>query len=113
MTFLAIIVALILTRFWGSAKPVQRDQWFRHWQSALANVGVGAVGRLVLAVGLPGLVAQGVLNVLEPWFFGLTWIALAVVLLLYSLGRRDFHQLMVDYRSYCRNGNFEGAQNRC
>ena len=109
MTFLAIIVALILTRVWGSANPVHRDQWFRHWQSTLANVGIGAVGRLVLAVGLPVLVAQGLLNVLEPWFFGLPWIALAVVLLLYSLGRRDFHQLMADYRSYCRKGDFQGA----
>ena len=86
MTFLAIIVALILTRFWGSAKPVQRDQWFRHWQSALANVGVGAVGRLVLAVGLPVLVAQGVLNVLEPWFFlrGLPALVCCAVLLRFT-----------------------------
>lgn len=109
MTFLAIVIAIILAHSWDGAARVQRDEWFHRWQSALADLGIGAVGRLVLAVGLPVLVAQGLLNALALWFFGLPWIGLAVVLLLYSLGRRDFHQLLANYRSHCRDGDFEGA----
>lgn len=109
MTFLAIIIALILARVWGSAGRLHRDQWFQRLQAVLAGLGVGAVGRLVLAIGLPVVVAQGLLNALQTWFFGLPWIALAVVLLLYSFGRRDFHEIMKEYRSYCRNEDFEAA----
>ena len=109
MTFLAIIIALVLVQVWGSGSRMHHDNWFHDWQSRVANWGVARQLKLALVVLVPVVLAQLVLNALAPLLFGLLWIALAVVLLLYSLGRRDFHELMERYRHQCRSADFEGA----
>ena len=91
MTFLAIIIALVLVQVWGSGSSMHHDNWFHDWQSRVANWGVARQLKLALVVLVPVVLAQLVLNALAPLLFGLLWIALAVELLLYSLGRRDFH----------------------
>lgn len=65
--------------------------------------------KLALAVLLPVAAVQLLLNALQPVLFGLLWVALAAFLLLYSFGRRDFHELMERYRGQCRSADFEGA----
>jgi AmpE protein len=109
MTFLAIIIALVLMQVWGSGSRVHRDDWFLDWQSRAANWSAGPQVKLALVVLLPVVLAQVILGVLVPFLFGLLWIAMAVVLLLYSFGRRDFHDLMRHYREQCRSADFEGA----
>jgi len=109
MTFLAIIIALVLMQAWGSGSRVHRDDWFSGWQSTVANWRVGPQIKLALVVLLPVALVQIVLHALAPVLFGLLWIAMAVVLLLYSFGRRDFHELMERYRDQCRSADFEGA----
>lgn len=109
MSFLAIIIALLLVQAWGSGNRVQHDDWFRGWQSRVTAMGLLPQLRLGLLILLPVALAQLVLNVLHPLLFGLLWIALAVILLLYSFGRRDFHELMERYQGQCRNADFEGA----
>jgi AmpE protein len=109
MIFLAIIIALVLVQVWGSGSRLQHDDWFRGWQSRVATWDVGPKLGVALVIGLPVALAQTILNALEPALFGLLWIALAVVLLLYSFGRRDFHELMERYREQCRGADFEGA----
>ena len=109
MTFVAMIIALLLLQAWGSGDRVHHDEWFmklsRRVGESVLPPGVG----LAVAVLLPAALAQLALGSLAPMLFGLPWIALAVFLLLYSMGRRDFHALLDRYRHQCRHGDFEGA----
>lgn len=109
MMFLAMIIALVMTQIGGADERVQQDDWFARWQSRVETWGVGAGSWLALVVLLPALVAQGLLNALDDRILGLPWIALGVVLLLYSFGREDFQQLMARYQGQCRSADFEGA----
>ena len=109
MTFLAIIIALVLMQAWGPGSRVHRDDWLLGWQSTVARWSVGPQVKLALVVLLPVALVQVILNALVPVLFGLLWIAMAVVLLLYSFGRRDFHELMERYQQQCRSADFEGA----
>ena len=109
MTFLALVIALVLLQVWGSAERVQRDGWFHSWRGQVASMGVLPAIKLALAVLLPVVLLEIVLDTLDPVLFGLLWIAAAVVLLLYSLGRGDFEALAERYRAQCRSGDFEGA----
>ena len=109
MNFLTIIIALLVRQFLGTIDRVQSDDWMRRWQQRVSSWNLRPVGHLVMTV-LPGLLlAQLLLDALYPMFFGLLWIVLAVILLLYAMGRGDFHQIMEQYRSRCRAGDFEGA----
>ncbi|MEH6636405.1 MAG: regulatory signaling modulator protein AmpE [Halioglobus sp.] len=109
MSFLAIIVALVLVQIWGSGSRVQHDKWFRGWQQRVGSWGVGPPVKLALVILLPAVLVQIILNIVQPALFGLLWIAMAAALLLYSFGRRDFHNLLEHYRQQCRSGDFEGA----
>ena len=109
MTFLALVVALVLVQVWGSGERVQKDGWFRSWCGQVASMGVLPAIKLVLAVLVPAVLLEIVLDALHPVLFGLLWIAAAVVLLLYSFGRGDFIALAERYRVQCRSGDFEGA----
>lgn len=109
MSFLAIIVALALVQVWGSGGPAQHDAWFRSWQARVGHWDLAPALELTALVLLPVLLAQFVLNVLEPLLFGLLWIGAACGLLLYSFGRGDFQALQQRYRSQCHSGDFEAA----
>jgi AmpE protein len=109
MTFVALIIGLVLVQVWGSAERVQQDGWFHSWRGQVAAMGVLPAIKLALAVLLPVVLLEIVLDALHPVLFGLLWIAAAVVLLLYSFGRGDFNGLAERYRAQCRSGDFEGA----
>ncbi len=109
MTFLAMIIALVLHQAWGGANPVHGDDWYRGWYGQVRRWGVSPALKLALAVLAPAILAWVVLDALEPVLFGLLWIAVAVWLLVYSLGRGDFRMQMEDYRRQCLGGDFEGA----
>jgi AmpE protein len=109
MTFLAMIIALLLVQAWGSGSRVQRDDWFEAWAKRLGDSRLPAGAGLAITVLAPVVVAQLILGKLAPLLFGLPWIVLASVLLLYSMGRRDYRALLDRYRGQCRHGDFEGA----
>ncbi|MCB1677140.1 MAG: regulatory signaling modulator protein AmpE [Halioglobus sp.] len=109
MTFLALIIALVLLQLWGSGDCAHRDNWFYNWRYRVGQWSTSPAIQLAAAVLAPAVLAQLLLNALEPVLFGLLWIGLAVWLLLYSLGRGDFRGLMERYRSQCRAADFEGA----
>jgi len=109
MTFLALILALALMQAWGSGNRVQHDGWFHSLQARVAGWGLPPGIRLAVVILLPVLLAQLLLNALEPVMFGLLWIAMATLLLLYAMGRRDFHELLERYRGQCHREDFEGA----
>ena len=109
MKFIAIITAVLLLQTWGSGAPVQHDDWFRRWKLRVSRWGLPDAVKLALLILLPVLLAQYILDSVEPILFGLGWLALAVIILLYSFGRGDFHALMARYRGQAGSGDFEGA----
>ena len=109
MTFLAMTIALLLMQAWGSGERVHRDDWFQTFSQRLADAGLsGGVG-IAVAVLVPAAVVQLLLGTLEDVLFGLPWIALATFLLLYAMGRGDFHSMLDRYRHQCRHEDFEAA----
>ncbi|MEP5566880.1 MAG: regulatory signaling modulator protein AmpE [Halioglobus sp.] len=109
MTFLALMIALVLERLSPLEDWLHRDSWFERWQGQLASLGLGNGLRVVFTVGVPVVLASLILDALQPLLFGLAWIAAAVVLLLYSIGRGNIGALQEQYRSQCRRGDFEAA----
>ncbi len=109
MSFIALIIALLLLQAWGSGNRVQHDGWFDGLAVRLRESGLPPALCLAVAVLGPAVLAQLALDSVAPVLFGLPWIALAVLLLLYSMGRRDFHALLDRYRQQCRHQDFEGA----
>ncbi len=109
MDLLAMVAALWLLQVWGTGGAVQRDEWYRSWQSTVGRWSLGPPWRLALAIAVPMLVVVVVLDALRGSLFGLLWIAAATAVLLYAFGRGDYRALMDRYRSYCRSADFEGA----
>jgi AmpE protein len=107
--FLALVIALCLLQYWGSATPVHRDQWFRDLASRFSGSGLMAELQLAFAVLIPALLLWWLLDFVEGWALGLVPLAVSVVVLLYSFGRGDFEALLDQYREYCRNSDFEAA----
>jgi len=109
MMFLTFVIALVLLQVWGSGGPVQRDDWFYAWLSRLSARGLEGAAGLALAVLAPSLLALWLLHLLEGVLFGLFWIVLATVLLLYAMGRGDFDECAARYRHFCAAGDFQGG----
>ena len=109
MTFLAMIIALVLERLSPLEDWLHRDAWYYRWLQQLASLGISGPWRLLAGVLLPCVVAHVLLGHLQPLLFGLGWIAAAVLLLLYALGRGSQGAEQERYRSQCRRGDFQAA----
>jgi AmpE protein len=109
LKFLALIIAVGLLQYWGSAGPVHRDDWFKSLVDKVAGSGLMSELQLALAVLFPVAVIFWLQSLVTGWLLGLVPLALTVVVLLYSFGRRDFESLLEQYRGHCRDGDFEGA----
>ena len=109
MTFLAIILAVLLLQAWGSAERVHLDDWFRRWQARESGWGLAGAVNLAVLVLLPAVLVALLLDMVEHVLFGLVWLPLAALVLLYSFGRGDFQASMARYRGHAYSGDFEGA----
>ena len=107
--FLALVIALGLIQYWGSAGPVHSDGWFHRWCQRLGATKLAPSLRLGLAVLGPPLLLVGLLHFIDGWVLSLPSLAAQVLVLLYSFGRGDYHGLVARYRGHCRSGDFEGA----
>ena len=109
MTFLAMIIALVLERLSPLEDWLHRDGWFRSWQSQLAALGLSGTAHTVVSVLLPCLLAQWLMGHLQAFLFGMAWIAAAVLLLLYAVGRGNLSADQERYRSQCRREDLEAV----
>ena len=109
MDFLVILIVLGLVQLWGSGGPVQRDQWFDRLAASLGNVIKQAPVFLALLVAIPCVLITLLYWWLEPMAFGLLSLLLAILVLLYSLGRGDFSSSVETYLNSWNHGNFESA----
>jgi len=109
LKFLALIIAVALLQYWGSAGPVHRDDWFKSLVDKVSGSGLMPELELALAVLFPVGVIFWLQGFVTGWLLGLVPLALTVVVLLYSFGRRDFETMLEKYREHCRAGDFEAA----
>ena len=108
--FFALLIALGLIQYWGSAGPVHADGWFAALRRRLEAAKLPAALRGPLAVLGPPLLLVIALGIIGDAFLSLPALAAHVLALLYSFGRGDYHGLVARYREYCRAGNFDGAR---
>ena len=108
MKFLAVVIALMIFKV-GAGRAVQQDAWFERWRRQVAGWQLAPWPGLGLLILVPTLIAVGVLDTVNDLLLGLPWIPVAVVLMLYALGRSDLEQLQSRYRMQCRSGAFEAG----
>lgn len=108
MEFLAILVAWAAVQFWGSGGNIQQDGWLRRVYGFFAWA-PGPQWQLGLTVLAPVLGVLLVLGLLDDFLFHIPAFAIAVAVLLYSLGRGDFQILLRLYLNSWQRGDLEGA----
>ncbi len=109
MTFLALIIALLVVQYLGSAQFLHRDDLLGAYFDKLRSANLPPGGELGLALLLFPLLLCWILSATEAWIYGVPVLALTVVVLLYSFGRGDFQSAASSYRNYCCSGDFEAA----
>ena len=109
MSFLAMIIALLVTALRDKDSALFHDRWLTDLDARLRQAGMSAGLSLLCSLALPVIGVGVVLNYLEPRLFGLLWIAFSVVILLYSFGRVNFPAMLDRYRAYFNSGNYESA----
>lgn len=99
MSFLSLILALAFVQWWGSGAPVQRDEWFVTYRAWLARQPLVARpgAQLLLAVLVPVFLLWLLTWGIAEWFSSFWLLIIAVVVLLYSLGRGDFSAQVRSY----------------
>ena len=109
MNFFSLLIVLALLQLWGSGGPVQRDQWFFNYcKKSSAWLPAGNI-RLVFLVAMPVLLVLLLQGLLGSILFGLPLLIMTVVVLLYSLGRGNYSDSLMDYLNAWSQGNFESA----
>jgi AmpE protein len=107
--FIVLIISLALIQYWGNARPLHSDGWFRDWVQRLSGSGLGSGLVMAMAILLPVVLLYWLLGFTSGFAYGAVNIAAGIVLLLYSFGREDFDDVIDRYREFCRAGNFEAA----
>lgn len=109
MAFLSLIIVLLLVQWWGSGKPLQRDDWFfsmwAYLEARKHKLPFAEVAPMAIALALPVVL----LLILQLWFMvsGLwLWLLLLnVLVLLFSLGRGDFSEAIHHYLEAAKTDN--------
>ncbi len=112
MSFLILLVAVLAAEFLGAQSALQRDQWFARWGGWLASRD-GVTGQPWLLTALlvlgPVVGLAVVLWLVGGWLFGLPWLAISLVVLLYSFGRGEVDISIGHYRDELARGDVQGA----
>jgi AmpE protein len=99
MTLLSVVIAYLILRWWGAAKPLHHDAWFFRWcdwlsqQPALRQLPVSV---LVFSLLGPVLLLLLLLILASSLWYWLQLI-IAVPVLLYSVGRGKYSGLVMRY----------------
>ena len=106
MQLLTIVIALGFLQVWGANNPLHKDQWFRSLVGRLEQSSLGkkfphslslfAVLSVVIILGL----AIYLLTHPSSWLSGIS-LPISVILLLYSLGRGEFSEIVSEYTKAC------------
>lgn len=109
MEFITIVLAWALVQYWGSASPVHRDEWFVSLSSGLGSYSGQLVLMLIAVVLLPALLVSWLISAFDGVLFGLPYLLLNILLLLYCMGRGDFFELVGEYKKRWQEEDYEAA----
>lgn len=110
MEFLSLLMALGLLQFWGSGGPLQQDHWFEKLTGYAAQRDIAAALRLSLVIGLPCLALLLLLILIESLLLGLLSLLVYSAVLLFSLGRGEFTELIQRYLLRWNRGELDSAE---
>ncbi|WP_049723601.1 regulatory signaling modulator protein AmpE [Gilvimarinus polysaccharolyticus] len=108
MTFISLVIVLLLVQWWGSGKPLHRDQWFFNGWRLLHRTSKhsGSSPWLCLvAVAVPVIAVLAVVIIATVYFSDNWLILLNIPVLLYSLGRGDFSGSVHNYTDAAHSGD--------
>lgn len=117
MFLLTIVIALGFLQVWGADNPLHKDAWFRAWANKVAASAwvkkLPGLASVVVCASVIVPLALLMYWVLSPntWMGGIH-LPLSVVILLYSLGRGEFTELMAEYTKACYVEDWKSAQER-
>jgi len=109
MTFIALILGLLVASLWDDIRSIHQDDWFYRFSDWLNKLVLPEPLTVAVAVLAPWFVAATLMASLDSFLFGLGWIAAAIFLLVYSLGRGDFEEQARIYGGSVASGDNEGA----
>ncbi|MEX1237127.1 MAG: regulatory signaling modulator protein AmpE, partial [Pseudomonadales bacterium] len=102
MKFLTVLIMVFLYRNWVGSNPVRAVVPFESFVAKLhqrvANVNI----RYLLCVGLPVLLLWLVALEVHSWLFGLVWLALSLVTLVYAIDIIDTSALFDEQAQWLR-----------
>jgi AmpE protein len=104
VSFIALLLAFSLERLLAARLHIREPGWLLGYVRAslrLASRQSSAAGQASLAAALalaPGIAVAIVAALFARWVHGAVWVALAAVVLFYSLGPRDLRE---EVREYC------------
>jgi AmpE protein len=107
MYFIAVLIMFGMLQYWGSFASFQKDAWFfqilEKSQAAISHNGFV----YVISVLLPCLFLVAVLVSIRDWMWGFVSLLLAVAVLVYALGRKEYTALMNEYVKAWKQGEYE------
>jgi AmpE protein len=107
MYFIAILIVFGLLQYWGTFSLFHKDAWFFDLQQTTQRI----VGKYWLAyvfiVIFPCVLLGMLLCAFEGRAYGLVSLLLAVFILVYCLGRVPYNNIIIDYVSAWKDGNYE------
>ncbi|MFT6311437.1 MAG: AmpE protein [Porticoccus sp.] len=113
MKLFSILIVFALLQYWGSGGPVQQDSWFNSIiKKLLANAAAKKVAVWLLpllVILLPAGLLQLVLWKVDGVAFGIAELVITCTVLLYSLGRNEFNQLVETYLRSWNSDDIQGA----
>ena len=117
MQLLTLVIALGFLQVWGAENPLHKDAWFHTWISRFEKFSfLTTLSRIssLITVGsviLPLALLMYWLLGPETWWGGLH-LPLSVVILLYSLGRGEFSEIVAEYTKACYVEDWPSALER-
>ncbi|WP_096085313.1 histidine kinase [Agaribacterium haliotis] len=116
MEIIVVVLALAFLQIWGAQNPLHKDGWFFWWRSKLARLNSSSETELsetrsFLNVVWPLVLVAIVFQLLLSQSIWLV-MPLAVVVLLYSLGRGEFFEIVREYTQACYIEDWDSACER-
>jgi AmpE protein len=100
-----MLIALALHQVLQSDTWLQRRRWVREWSDfVFARVSPAALA-ILLSLLLPLLLAHWLLTASARWLFGLPELLLMAAMLVWSLGRDDYHTTLEKYEALSGTGD--------
>lgn len=111
MDLFIVVIALAFIQVWGANNPLHQDLWFYRWMTFLSDknlslhvhAGITLLAPIGLVIGVFALLSH-----LSIWFS----LPLTIVVLLYSLGRGEFAEIVREYTQACYVEDWDSALKR-